>query len=98
MSKNTPPDPSNDKQKVDPLNPPNLPLQGQAPADLRPTAAEYERDATLDREKEEEAAKKVKAQQDAVVAGDLPPAAQSLEDARAQRQKAKDDEEKARTP
>lgn len=101
-----PPDPSNIDNPVIKNNPPQIekpPTEEQLknakpwldqtvmPADLKPTAAEYERDAQLERERQEAADKKAKETWDARQEGKLPPGAQTIEDARAQREKAEAD-------
>lgn len=105
-----PPDPSNVDDKVSKNNPPQIEKppteeqlkmaqpwrdQTQMPADLRPTAAEYERDAQFEREKREAAEKRAREQWDARQEGKLPPAAQTIEEARAQRDKAEKDAKEA---
>jgi len=60
----------------------------QMPADLRPTAEEYERDAILEKEDQDKADEKARLAYEASKAGTLPPAAQTLEEARAAREKA----------
>ncbi len=73
-------------QEVRDLNPPNDPSIG--PADIRPTAAEYERDRVLDEEDREEDEKRAEAHNKAVAEGKLPPEAQSLKEARKARDEA----------
>lgn len=65
---------------ADDLQPRNDPSIG--PADIRPTAAEYERDAKLEAEKREAADKKRKEMEDALAKGGLPPGAQTAEEAK----------------
>jgi hypothetical protein len=77
---------SKPNEELNPLNPPTV-----GPASIKPTAAEYERDAKLEQEKREAAEKKAKEVNDAMQKGDLPPGAQTLEEAKkaqAEREKA----------
>ena len=73
-------------KEVRELNPKNDPSIG--PADIRPSAAEYERDRILDEEDREEAEKRAAAAKKAEDDGKLPPEAQSLKEARKARDEA----------
>ncbi len=83
------PDNPNNNPEVDPKDPipPRAPHLGGP--DIVPTAAEYERDAQLEREDMEKAREQNEQARVAMEEGQLPPAAQSLEDARRAREEAK---------
>lgn len=68
----------------------------QGPASLQPTAAEHERDAILAKEEKDRVDERAREAYVATKDGELPPAAQTLEEARTARDEAqrKADEEK----
>lgn len=70
-------------------NPLAMAPQYQMAPDMTPTPAEYERDAILAREEREAAIEKNRQIAEAAKNGKLPPTAQSLEEAREARAKAK---------
>ena len=80
-----PPQEAKEVRELNPTNPPSV-----GPADIRPTAAEYERDAILDEEDRVAAEKRAEETRQAIADGKLPPQAQSLEEARQVRDEAAD--------